>query len=58
MPITVTTTDGRAYRYDYYFTFGDQLRDAHEERSSLREGLMRFFAGAITSTKSSSFRER
>lgn len=28
MPITVTTTDGRAYRYDYYFTFGDQLRDA------------------------------
>jgi hypothetical protein len=28
MPITITTTDGRVYRYDYYFTFGDQLRDA------------------------------
>lgn len=28
MPITVTMTDGRAYRYDYPFTFGDQLRDA------------------------------
>jgi len=28
MPITVTTTDGRTYRYDYYFTFGEQLRDA------------------------------
>lgn len=28
MPITITTTDGRVHRYDYYFTFGDQLRDA------------------------------
>ena len=30
MPITVTMTDGRAYRYDYGFTFGDQLRDAQK----------------------------
>jgi len=28
MPITVTMKDGRTYEYDYYFTFGDQLRDA------------------------------
>jgi hypothetical protein len=28
MPITVTMNDGRVYDYDYYFTFGDLLRDA------------------------------
>ncbi len=28
MPITVTMKDGRVYEYDYYFTFGDLLRDA------------------------------
>jgi hypothetical protein len=28
MPITVTMKDGRVYEYDYFFTFGDQLRDA------------------------------
>jgi len=28
MPITVTMKDGRIFEYDYYFTFGDLLRDA------------------------------
>lgn len=28
MPITVTMKDGRVYEYDYYFTFGDLLREA------------------------------
>jgi len=28
MPITVTTRDGRIFEYDYYFTFGDLLREA------------------------------
>jgi hypothetical protein len=28
MPITVAMKDGAVYEYDYYFTFGDLLRDA------------------------------
>ncbi|HII06144.1 MAG TPA: hypothetical protein HA349_02155 [Methanotrichaceae archaeon] len=28
MPITVTMKDGKIFEYDYYFTFGDQLRNA------------------------------
>jgi len=28
MPITVTMRDGRIFEYDYYFTFGDLLREA------------------------------
>jgi hypothetical protein len=30
MPITITTMDYQVYMYNYYFTFGDQLRDAQQ----------------------------